>query len=177
MCCRGRWALFAGGARGDALCAALYAGGRGRGLCLLEVREVMQAMRRALLCILEAAEGMLCLLEVLEVPEVPEVMRCVVLCMLEVMRCVVLRKPVEDAHQFSGFEISIVAVFFTVRHRVSSNDFSFACVKVEGNRNAVKLHIRYQCRRRRTFIETADISYQMHSVHYRTMFLTCMFHL
>jgi len=133
--------------------------------------EVMVAMRRALLCILEAAEGRLCLLEV------PEVMRCVVLCMLEVMRCVLLRKPVEGAHQFSGFEISIVAVFFTVRHRVSSNDFSFACVEVEGNRNAVKPHIRCQCRRRRTFIETADISYQMHSVHYRSMFLTCMFHL
>ena len=40
-------------------------------------------MRCMLLCILEAVEGRLYLLEVLELPKVPEVMRCVqVLCVL-----------------------------------------------------------------------------------------------
>ena len=45
-------------------------------LCLLEVPEVIR-------CVLEAVEGALCLLEVLEVLEMPEVMRCVLLCILE----------------------------------------------------------------------------------------------
>ena len=44
--------------------------------------EVMEAMRCVLLCILEAVESGLCLLEVLEVPEV---MCFVSLCMLEVV--------------------------------------------------------------------------------------------
>jgi len=90
--------LFAGRTGGDALCAVLYAGGRGGwalfvggaggdtrvllcmretmedDLCLLEVPEVM---RRVLLCMLEAVEGQLCLREVLEV------IRCVLLYMLE----------------------------------------------------------------------------------------------
>ena len=39
-----------------------------------EAPEALEVMRRVLLCMLEAAEGELCLLEVLEVPEV---MRCV----------------------------------------------------------------------------------------------------
>jgi len=43
-------------------------------LCLLEVPEVMCCV---MLCIAEAAERGLCLLEVLEVPEVPEAMSCV----------------------------------------------------------------------------------------------------
>ena len=34
------------------------------GVCLREVREVLEAMRRVLLCMLEAVEGELCLLEV-----------------------------------------------------------------------------------------------------------------
>ncbi len=56
-------------------------------LCLL---EVLEAMRHVLLCMLEAAEGELRLLEVLEMLEA---MRCVLLCvleMLETMRCVLL---------------------------------------------------------------------------------------
>src|SRR6266480_716740 len=66
-------------------------------LCLLEVPEVKRCM---LLCILEAVDNWLCLLEEFEAPEV---MRCVLLCMLEavdgrlcsleapeVMRCVLL---------------------------------------------------------------------------------------
>ena len=40
----------------------------------------MEVMHRVLLCMLEAVEGELCLLELLEVPEV---MRCVLLCILE----------------------------------------------------------------------------------------------
>ena len=49
----------------------------------LEVSGVLEVMRREL-CILEAVEGGLCLLEVCyEVLEVPEVIRCVLLCMLE----------------------------------------------------------------------------------------------
>ena len=78
----------AGRARGDAMCAALYAGGaegaRGDALCAL--------------CMLEAVEGRLCLLEVtrcvlfctlegslclLEVVDVAEMMRCVLLCILD----------------------------------------------------------------------------------------------
>ena len=66
------------------MCATLYAGGDalsvlcrleavdGR-LCLqdvLELLELLEAMRVVLLCILEVAEGELCLLEV------PEVIRC-----------------------------------------------------------------------------------------------------
>ena len=53
---------------------------------VLVVLEVPEVMRRMLLCMLEAVEGGLCLLnvlEVLEVPGVPEVMRCVLLCILE----------------------------------------------------------------------------------------------
>ncbi len=54
--------------------------------------EVLEALRCAPLCILEAVEGGLCLLEVfevlkmfemLEVLEMLEVIRCVLLCMLE----------------------------------------------------------------------------------------------
>ena len=59
------------------------------GLCSLDAPE---AMHCALLCMLEAVEGGLYLLEVLEVLEMPEMMRCVQLCMLEVpevMRCVI----------------------------------------------------------------------------------------
>ena len=72
----------------------------------LKVLEVSKVMRRALLRMLEAMEGRLCLLgvlemlEVLEVLEVSEAMRYVRLCMLEtvedelcllkVMRCVLL---------------------------------------------------------------------------------------
>ena len=49
-------------------------------------------MHRVLLCMLEAVEGELCLMDVLEVPEV---IRCVVLCIVEGRRCVleVLRVP------------------------------------------------------------------------------------
>jgi len=58
------------------------------------VRCMLEVIRRVLLCILEAVEGDLCLLEVpeatrcvllciLEVSEAPEVMRRLVLCMLE----------------------------------------------------------------------------------------------
>jgi len=36
-----------------------------------------------LLCMLEAVEGRLCLLEVLDVLEEPEVMRCMLLCLIE----------------------------------------------------------------------------------------------
>ena len=42
--------------------------------------EVPEVMRSVLLCMLEAVEGWLCLLEV---SEVSEVMRCVLLCILE----------------------------------------------------------------------------------------------
>ncbi len=73
---------------------------------------MLEGMRRALPCMLEAMEGGLCLLEVLETSEVPEVMRCVLFCMLEVlemldvldvMRCVLLCLPEvlevpEEAH-------------------------------------------------------------------------------
>ncbi len=40
-------------------------------------------MRCVLLCMREAMEGRLCLLEALDVSEMPEVMRCVQPCMLE----------------------------------------------------------------------------------------------
>ena len=43
--------------------------------------EVVEVMRCVLLCIVEVVEGAVCLLEALEVPDV---MRCVLLCMLEV---------------------------------------------------------------------------------------------
>ena len=47
---------------------------------MLEVLGVLEVMRRALFCTLEAVEGRLCLLEVLKVQEVLEVMRRVLLC-------------------------------------------------------------------------------------------------
>src|SRR6266480_1477261 len=86
--------------RGDMLCATLYAGGwtlfaGGVG----EVQDVSgrmkEGMRRVLLCMLEVAEGELCLLEA---------MHCVLLCMLE---------AVENGLwiQFRGFEISILWQF------------------------------------------------------------------
>src|SRR6266480_6383336 len=71
-----RASLFEGGVRGaggDALCATLYAGRVGRDA----------------LCAALYAGGCALLLEVLDVLEVPEasaVMRCVLLCMLDVMR-------------------------------------------------------------------------------------------
>ncbi len=52
-------------------------------LCLLEASEVPRVMRCVLL---NTLEGGLCLLEVWEVLEVPEVMRCVLLCMLEAVK-------------------------------------------------------------------------------------------
>ncbi len=42
-----------------------------------EVLDVPEVIRCVLLCMLEAVEGELCLLEVLEVLEMTEVMRCV----------------------------------------------------------------------------------------------------
>ncbi len=63
-------------------------------LCLLEavegkpyLLEVPNVIRCLPLCTLEAVEGELCLLEVLKLPEV---MRCVILCMLEAMRALAL---------------------------------------------------------------------------------------
>ena len=70
----------------------------------MEVPEVPEVMRRALLCVLEAVEGELCLLEMLEVPEVmhcvllclpdtsevPEVMRCLPLCFVELVKMEVM---------------------------------------------------------------------------------------
>src|SRR5438876_423422 len=47
---------------------------------MLEVLEVPEAMRCALLCMLEVVEGVLCALEV------PEVMRCVLLYTLEAVK-------------------------------------------------------------------------------------------
>jgi len=49
-------------------------------LCLLEMPEVIRCVRVRML---EDVEGELCLLEALEAREVPEVMRRVLLCMLE----------------------------------------------------------------------------------------------
>jgi len=73
---------------------------------LLDVLDVLEAMRCVLICMLEAVDGGLCLLEVMEVLDLPEVMCRVLLCMLkavegelcslevlkspEVMRCVLL---------------------------------------------------------------------------------------
>ena len=68
--------LFAGGARGDALCATLYARGCEGGLCSLEVLEVpetleilevQEVMRYVLLYILELVESEFYSPEVLEV--------------------------------------------------------------------------------------------------------------
>ncbi len=47
---------------------------------MLYAFEMLEGMRRVLLCVLEVVEGEFCLLEVLEVTEV---MRCVLLSMLE----------------------------------------------------------------------------------------------
>jgi len=84
------------------VCRSVYGGGggwalfAGRAECDATLPEVVEVMRRVLLCMLEVG---ICLLEVLAVSEVPEVMRCVLLCMLEVfealeameeMRCVPL---------------------------------------------------------------------------------------
>ena len=50
---------------------------------MLEVLEVLKAMCRVLLRMLEVVEGVLCLLEVFEVLEALKAMRRVLLCMLE----------------------------------------------------------------------------------------------
>src|SRR6266480_3942349 len=47
---------------------------------VLDALEMLEGMRRVLLCMLEVVEGELCLLEVLKVQDV---MRCVLLCILE----------------------------------------------------------------------------------------------
>ncbi len=77
----GSCALFAGGREG---CAEVM---RCVLLCMLEavdgelyLLEVLEMICRALLCMLEVVEDELCLLEALEVSEV---MRCVPLCTLE----------------------------------------------------------------------------------------------
>ena len=58
---------------GDTQCATLYLEAvEGR----LGLSKVLRVMRRVLLCMMEAAEGELC---VLEVPEVPDVVRCATL--------------------------------------------------------------------------------------------------
>ena len=81
-----------GGTGGDTLCATPYAGGCGR--CAVFAGGVGGAGGDVLcaLCMLEAVE---CRLRLLEVLEVPEVTRCVLFCMLEVMRRVlsVRRRP------------------------------------------------------------------------------------
>jgi len=74
-------------------------------LYLLEVPEAMrwlEPIHRVLHCMLEAVEGGICL------PEVPKVMRCVLLCVLE---------AVEGGlwAQFRCFEISIVAAVFSLQ--------------------------------------------------------------
>jgi hypothetical protein len=57
-----RRVLFAGGAGGDALRAALCIGGCGRWTLVLEVPEVMRCVLLCmLLCMLEAVEGGMCL--------------------------------------------------------------------------------------------------------------------
>src|SRR5436189_1029981 len=76
-------ALYAGGrggcvlfARGDVLCAALHTGGRGCALFaggVLQVPHMLvvpKAMRCVLMCILDVVEGRLCSIEVLQVLEV-----------------------------------------------------------------------------------------------------------
>ena len=55
----------------------MYAGGW---RFVLYAPEMLEGMRRVLLCMLEAVEGELCLLEV---PEVQEAMRSVLLCIQE----------------------------------------------------------------------------------------------
>ena len=64
-------------------------------------------MLRLLLCMLEAVEGGLCLLEVLDA------MRCVLLRVLDVMRCVLLR--VLELWSFRNFDCGSFLV--TVHHR------------------------------------------------------------
>ena len=66
-------------------------------LYALEMLEVLEGVRRVLLCILEAVEGGFCLPIVLEVPEV--------------MCCVLLYGGFGGRAQFRDFEICIVAVF------------------------------------------------------------------
>ena len=64
---------------------------------VLDVLDVPEGIRCVLLCMLEAVDGGLCLLElrVLDVLDVPEVTRCVLLCMLE---------AVEGELSLGGFE-------------------------------------------------------------------------
>ena len=65
---------------------------------------MLDVMRCVLLCMLEAAEGRLCLLEVLEV--------------LDVMRCMLCWRLEESGLTFRCFEISIVAVFSVTAFRL-----------------------------------------------------------
>ena len=56
---------------------------------LCSVLEVLECMHCVLLCMLEAAEGVCCMLEIVEAVlnllEVLEITRCMLLCMLEVV--------------------------------------------------------------------------------------------
>ena len=74
----------AGRAGGDTLYATLMLEAVVGGLCLLEVSEVPE--------VLQALDVMRCTLEGLDVLEVTEVMRCVLLCMLEVWRVCSVRR-------------------------------------------------------------------------------------
>ena len=91
------WGWGHGGCRG----VEVWSSGRALQACRhggVKLLEVPEVMRCVLLCMLEAVEGGLCLLEILEAPKV---MCCVLFCMLdavegglsllevlEVMRCV-----------------------------------------------------------------------------------------
>ena len=69
----------------------------------LHTLEMLEGMRRVLLCMLEAVEGEICLLEVLEAMQcvllcmlaVPEVMRCVLLCLLEALKALEVLEMLE----------------------------------------------------------------------------------
>src|SRR6266480_3748928 len=55
----------------------------------LHALEMLEGMRRVLLCMLEAVEGEICLLAV------PEVMRCVLLCLLEALKALEVLEMLE----------------------------------------------------------------------------------
>lgn len=85
------------------LFAALYAGGSGGVLCLLEVLEVMHCVPR---CILEAVEVRLPLLEA------PEAMRYMLLHVLEVVKDVWRTRLHSDWN--STFPLALLAQFNTL---------------------------------------------------------------
>ena len=118
------------------LYAALYSGGYDGELCLLDAPEVM---RCALLRMLQAVDGRLCLLEVLEaldvseVLEVPEVIRYMLLCVMEAVDGGLCLRRLQRSCSASGFR-NVHCDRFLVTIRCLCHGQSLRCMRKANER-------------------------------------------